>query len=774
MKAIFQNFIFLLKRFKTASILNILGLSVAFAVAIVISIQSYYDITYNQGFDKSETIANVSFKVVKEDRSVDYFSMPFGKELTDKFPEMRNHCMINVNAEMDIYIKENNGHQIDFQISPLGVTKSFFEIFTPKMIKGNFSNLDDGTDKIILNKTTAKKLYGNQDPIGKLIQVKGSDKTYTIIAICEDFAKNSLFKEYDGLVNLAFDDNANQWGYQLFVDMPKGVDETLIPKLNDYKKLTDGTDDVTVEFQIKYIKDDYFREANNKTTFLSLLAIGIIVLIIAYINYLNISVAMIPARIKSINIHKILGASKSKMRLIVLSEGIAFTLIAIVVALFLIHFFSGTSFSQLFNANLALNANIPIISILVLLFFGIIILIGLYPSIYASSFPEVIALKGSYSLSSKGSRLRNILIVIQFAAAISIASIAYFIQIQYDYMKNFSTGIEKENIVYIPIKRIKTDLKTLGEQMIDNPQVLDYTFAQSIPGNVYMGWTRPFMDEYVFFTSWPVSHNFLDFFGIKIIAGENFVVSKNDTLSPEQIIVNNRFLEKYHFTQEQVLNKELWGFSEGIIQGIAGNVNFASVYNPIEPMAFVVLNGKYRDKRFNYIFLKISDTDVPETIEYIKNTWSRFSDDPLDLTFLDTKMNDMYKKEANVSMLVGIFGLVTILITVMGLYGLIIFNARYKMKEIAIRKVNGSTVKEILIFLNKKTLLLFLIGFVTSVPLSYLVISKWLESFPFKAPIPAWLFIASGLLVLVISIVTVSWQSWRAATTNPVNSLKDN
>lgn len=172
------------------------------------------------------------------------------------------------------------------------------------------------------------------------------------------------------------------------------------------------------------------------------------------------------------------------------------------------------------------------------------------------------------------------------------------------------------------------------------------------------------------------------------------MVSKNDTLSPEQIIVNNRFLSKYNFTSEQILNKEISGFSDGIIQGIAGDVNFASVYYPIEPMAFVVLNGKYRDKRFNYIFLKISATDTPATIEYIKNTWAKFSDDPLDLTFLDTKMNNMYKKEANVSMLVGIFGLVTILITVMGLYGLIVFNARYKMKEIAIRKVNGSTEKK--------------------------------------------------------------------------------
>lgn len=186
------------------------------------------------------------------------------------------------------------------------------------------------------------------------------------------------------------------------------------------------------------------------------------------------------------------------MRLIVLSEGIIFALIAIVVAIFLIHLFSGTSFSQLFNANLVLNANLGIISILALSFLGIIILIGLYPSVYASSFPEVITLKGSYSLSSKGSRLRNILIVIQFAAAISIASIAYFIQIQYNYMKNFSTGIEKENIVYIPLKRIKTDLKTLGDQMTENPQILDYTFSESLPGNVYMGWTRPFMDEYVF------------------------------------------------------------------------------------------------------------------------------------------------------------------------------------------------------------------------------------------------------------------------------------
>ena len=773
MKALFKNFLFTLKRFKTASILNILGLSVAFAVAIVIAIQCYYDITYNRYFEKSDTIAALSSRIIKEDRNVDFFSMTFLKDLTDKFPEMQNHCVIGWEPDINVSTKDTNDNPLNISIYPTAVTSSFFDVFNPKIVKGNISNFEEGQDKIVLTEKTANKLFENQDPIGNTIQVKGSNKSYTIIAVYENFAKNALFTEFDAIVNLPFDKDDSQWSYRLYVDMPNGVDASLIKKMNDYGKLKDGKDEISVEFKFDYIKDDYFKESNNKTMFLSLLSIGIIVLLIAYINYLNISVAMIPSRIKSINIHKIMGAGKAKMRLMILGEGIGFTLISLILSLLLISLFADTSFSQLFSADLSLSKNKTIIETLALLFIIIMVLVGIYPSIYASSFPEVIALKGSYSLSAKGSKLRNILIVIQFAAAISISSIAYFIQIQYDYMKNFSTGIEKENIVYIPLKGIKSGLKTLGDEMTKDAKVLDYTLSEFLPGNVGMGWTRNFMDEYVFFTSWPVSTNFLDFFGVKIIGGQNFVASKNDTLSPEQIIVNNRFIDKYNFKAEDILNKEIEGFSKGIIQGVAGDINFESVYFPIEPMAFVVLNGKYRDRRFEYIFLKISATDTPATVEYIKNTWTKFSDEPLDLTFLDQKMNDMYKKEANVSKLISLFGLVTILITVMGLYGLIIFNARYKMKEIAIRKINGSSEKEVILFLNKKTLLLFVIGFALSIPLSYIVIQKWLESFPYKANIPACLFIVSGLLVLLISIVTISWQSWRAATANPVDSLKN-
>lgn len=773
MKAILKNFLFLLKRFKTASILNIIGLSVAFAIAIVVSIECYYNATYNRNFEKSDTIAQLTLRDLNEDNSNITFSMPFIKEMTDQYPEMKTNCILGWNPSLNVYVKDTNPSKVYIYLSPARATSGFFDVFTPKIIRGSTTNFDEGTDKIVITEKTATKLFGNENPIDKTIQLKDSDKTYTIIAVCEDFAKNSLLGESDGIVKLEFNSDKIEWSYRLYLNVENGTQEILTQKINDFIKAKDKESKRDRVFIINYLKDDYFKVSNNKTMFISLLALGIIVLMIAYINYVNISVAMIPSRIKAINIQKILGASRLKIRLMIICEGIGFAFIAFVISLLLIHLFSDTSLSQLFSADLNLSNNLNIIFILGILFLILIIIIGIYPSIYASSFPEAITLKGSYTLSKEGSKLRNVLIVVQFIAAISIASIAYFIKIQNEYMKNFSTGIQKENIVYLPLRNIKTDLKTFGDEIIKNPQVLNYTFSESFPGEVGMGWGRNFLEKNVSFTSWPVSQNFLDFFGIKIIAGDDFTTSRNDTLSPEQIIVNNRFLEKYNFTQEQVLKKDLYGFSDGIVQGIAGDVNFASVYYPIEPMAFVVLNGKYREKRFRFIFLKISDTNVESTIDYIKQTWYKYSDDDFELTFLDKKMNDMYKAESNVSLLISIFGLVTILITVMGLYGLIVFNAQYKKKEIAIRKVNGSSEKEIIVFLNKQTITLFLIGLALSIPLSYYVISKWLESFPYKAPIPAWLFIASGLLVFIISIATVSWQSWRAATNNPVESLKN-
>lgn len=477
---------------------------------------------------------------------------------------------------------------------------------------------------------------------------------------------------------------------------------------------------------------------------------------------------MAPSRVKTVNIHKILGINGSFLKFSIQMEGVFFAFVAFLLALFYVYVFSTLTFSSYFSANLSLLQNAGLLVIIGVVLLVFINIISIYPAGYLTSFKEAMALKGSFALSPGGVKLRNVLVVIQFMAAIFLICVAVFIKIQHDYMQSYNWGIEKENIIYVPLSGLNTNFKTFGEEAIKNPLVSDYTASRFVPGDVQMGWGREFEGVYINIKAWPVLPNFLEFFGAKITAGEGFVESSSDSTKIDQVILNEKFLEKYGFNYD-IVGKDFSTFRNGVIRGIAGNVNFESVRNPIEPMAFVYF---YDNRQIEHIFFKISGENPGAAIEGIKQTWSQFSKDEFTFKFLDEDIDKLYTNEANMAKLISLFGLITIVIAIMGIYGLIIFNTRYKTREIAVRKVNGATEMEIVYMLNRNLLLLLLISFVVAIPLAYYTIGKWVDNFAYKASIPWWLFPSAGLLILAISIITISWQSWKAAIANPVDSLK--
>jgi Predicted permease. len=280
-----------------------------------------------------------------------------------------------------------------------------------------------------------------------------------------------------------------------------------------------------------------------------------------------------------------------------------------------------------------------------------------------------------------------------------------------------------------------------------------------------MSWERPFEGKLINTWIWPVQSNFLHFFGVPIVEGRDFLES--DSTGQHGMIFNQKVLKQY--TLKNVIGKDITGFNTKYsIVGVAKNINYASLKDSIKPMAFVIMDNTW----MKWFFIRISGKDTPATIESIKHTWKKYCDEDFDLKFLDTTLNELYKKESNLAKLISIFGLVIIVIAVMGVYGLIVFNARYKSKEIAIRKINGASVKEIILMLNRSILIQLVIAFVVAVPLAYYVVHRWLEQFPYKTPISWWVFALAGLLIFIITVVTVSLHSYKAAATNPVDAVK--
>lgn len=768
MNLIINNFKQYLKSSKAVFLFNIIGFTVAFTAFFVIAIQVHYDFSYNKNFEKSDEIYQFIRYHHANGNSYWTINQDLAKDIQAKVPEVKSYCLLQVNPETEVIISKNEFKE-ENTATFIEATPGFFNVYTPKILSGSIEKIFDEKGKALISEKTAKKIFGETDPLGQILHVR--DNILTIKAVYKDFPENCSIS--NGIYTYMQPNRPENWNYFCcFLVDPRNVDNVR-DKINSADIIGEETflsynehPENRVEYQLTALKNRYLHGYNKRIyTTLSLLAIGIILLLIAFINYTNFSISMAPARIKNVNIHKIFGVDPIRLRLAIAAEAMLFTLFALALSLVCLYYFKGSGLAANFVADLSIAGNWQIITGASLAILCLSLLIGIYPAIYTTSFNEAFAMKGSFSLSPKGVILRNSLIIFQFTASIALICISGMIKMQNDYIKDYSWGFQKENIAYLSLKNTKIDAELLGDALKQNGSIMDYTSSWNLPGRIGMSWGRGFEGKSIdYFTVWPVTPNFLDFFGVKMVAGNDFPEERDR----EKIIFNEEFMKVNGFT-EDIIGKEFEGFSPADIVGVVENINFESLHEPIKPMAFVVFPDK---RNYGYLYLKLSGYGLPANITQIGQTWEEFTDKPFDLQFLDDSMNELYKNETNTGNLISAFGLISVLIAMMGVYGLVLFNTRYKTKEIAIRKINGATEEEILRLLNGNMFRMLLVSFVAAVPIALLIINNWMDRFAYKAPIPWWLLPGSGFLVLLISGITVSWQSYKAAIANPVDSLK--
>jgi putative ABC transport system permease protein len=780
MKSILRNFLFVLNRFKTSSVLNIIGLSAAFLAFIVILIQVNYDFRYDRQFKHGDEIYYLTINSINGR----FLTMPttMGQEIADKFPEVKSHCLIQNSNSSNLFVDvlDNKGLKRKLSITITLVTAGFLDVFTPEIVEGTTQGIFARQGIGLITEKEAKKLFGNTSPIGKTVYYHSSKRFYnnqttnsvTIQAVCKDFPDNCSIS--NGIfILLPNDSQANYSYYGYFVVGKKDVDKLSVG-LNSEKLFGKEEwqemqkSDRKLKVELTPLHEVHFEfERGRLITTLSLLLIGVLTLFIAYINFMNFAIAIAPTRVKSFNIQRIIGASTFKLKWTIASEAVFFSAIAFFISLCCISLLKRSVLSNYFPAKMSLLGNwellllIGISSLVFALFFG------WYPTRYIASFQPAMALNGSFSLSRKSVKLRNSLIFIQFLAATTLIIVALSIQRQTDFMQRQPWGIEKDNIVYLYLGDSNINMHTFGEELKRDPRILDYTAADALPGHIGTIWTRTFDGKSVQASIWTVQTNFLDFFGIQVTDGRNFA-PQDSARSKHAIIFNENFLYKNRLAKE-IIGKPFEGYDENLtIVGISKNVNYSSLKDSIQPMGFATLDDRF----MNWLFIKLSKDDVPGGINLIQKTWKNYSDDDCDIKFLDETLEKLYKNETNLAKLISAFGLVTILIAVMGVYGLVIFNTKSREKEIAIRKVNGASIAEIMLLLNSNILILLLLSYVAAIPISYYIVTKWLQQFAYKAPI-TWLIVAlTGLLIFIVTVATVSLNSYKASSRNPVKSLK--
>lgn len=772
----------LMKRQKMALLLNVVCLSIAFAIFFIVLRQVRYDFSYDTSYPESENIYRMGYYDVAGTKYSASMSMPIWRQIMDPLPEVTAYTIlwISTDEKSTFYYGEEEYKNIPFY----GVTPGFFEIFQPRIIAGDAIEAIKNKSGLVIPQSMAEKWFGNENPIGKSLGWGNKNNLWTVKAVYEDFPENSTMRN---AVILKMNENNewSEWSYNCFCRVAPGTDGKQLEKKviamvdSLYMKESNGElrfSDRRV-LRLSSMKDLYFdRDIENTLSDSAhgnlsmtwcLLAIGVLIILVAYINFINFSTALAPSRIGVLNLCKISGASSMELKKYILTEAVLLSFMAWILSFFWVWAFSATALArEYFMASLSPLDNIGFYMLLGVgsLIAGVIA--GLYPAYYITSFQPALVLKGSFAMSGSGRRLRNSLLIFQFIVTICLVIASLFIVIQHHYLRDLPWGYQRENIVYVSTNdNIEETSATFRSELMKNPDVMDVTASRFIPGNVPMGWGREYKDGYIQFFSWPVAPNFLSFFGIPVYDGDTLRIPP---VGVDYAILNRKMVEKFNL-QKEIGQSGFRAFQNPVtILGFAENVNFASLHNEIEPMAFICGDDMWN----NYIFMKIGPERIPETIGYIKNCFAKYGIKECDVRFLDDYINSLYRQEESLAQLISLFCLITVLISLAGIYGLILFNIRYKVKEVGIRKINGAESGQVLWMLNRIFVRLVGIGFLIAVPLAWFLVNGWLKGYPYHTPIHWWVFLLALLVTLMVTLLTVSWQSWKAANANPIDAIK--
>ena len=772
MKVTFKIIIAFLKRFIAPWALAVAGLTIAYAVFYMIVVQASFDLRFDRNFEKADHIFLYSRTGVGVPFNNIWTSRAEVEAIAARYPEIQNFTHVRTQNIRFRITDDQTGVERFFDEYITSADAGFLEMFQPKILLGDINRaLTSGIVRYaVLTESAARRMFGNENPIGQIIHYSSSwwmtdNLQFIVVAIIADFPANSSMQ--NGVY--IFIDTYRQG--RIYFELDPQNRERLLQRMNEEQFMTRlaGVEEDTWQFELTPLPRVHLSAEGegNPVLIILLLTVGILLLVVSYINFLNFSIALAPVRMKNINLRKILGESTFMLRLSVVLEAVFLSIVAFLVSILIINFMNTGALADFFRADLALSENVGL-----LFFVGAISILsgslaGLYPAIYTTAFNPAMALSGSFSHTSHNKWLRGILTGLQFTVAIFLITVMLFINRQYNFMRNADWGIQTENIIYAQIHW--TDWHFVNDfitELSRNPHILDITASERLFGQERgQRWSGDILAgrEIDALEIWRVKPNFFDFFGANIIQGEGFKGSDRD-----RMILNRAFFREYNIVEEINANfGDLRGYE---LVGIVEDFNFQSFHRNISPVAFLQINEQ--NHHLNYVFVKTDGTNTRQIIDFIRDTRERFTHEPAEIRLLTETIQALYQAEHNTARLVSICGIIAIIVAITGLYGLVLFNARAKRKSIAIRRVHGATITEILLMLNQNLFIQFAVSCLIAFPLAYYAVSRWLENFAYQTPMSWWVFALGGLIVLAVSLLTVSWESYKAARVNPVEGIK--
>ena len=769
-----------------STLINILGMSVAFAAAMILMVQVRWDTTYDANFVGHEQVFRVENNWMDQGLFSTHIGRPFIERARDASPNIEAICTWQPLGE-DVLYKEGD-RESPITIPMARVDSSFFSVFPVEWVEGSAREFD-AARTCALNEAFAKMIFGEESAVGKILE-NGSGESRRIIGVFRNTPRN--FSAHIGMLLTMGDtdrENLNEWSYAAYLklkdpSMAKETEDAIYTALWEYIS-SDEEDRAEYRngFRISQIHEAHFERdvrANiasaNKAITVTLAAIAILLILIAIINFINFAFAEIPFRIKNINTRKVLGESRGSLIRRQLMHAGLIALVAFAIAALIMHVIAGTSWASYVSDSIALKDNVGILILMLGIALLSAIVAGIAPALYSTAQPAALVLKGSYAMSVKGKTLRNVLVGLQFVLSFLFILMALYVHVQTKFMMGKDMGFPQENILQVWCGyNAGAAHEPLKDKLLQNPSITDVTFADSpLVSDQKMGWGRTVDGTQIFMEVLPVTEDFLRFFDLQMLDGRDFQQSDNQSENG-CMIVNETFVQMYPQFHVGSLTGGHVGDTE--IVGIVKDFNFKSLQHAMGPLALFIW-GKTQWRNFSMMYVKTAPgANFKEVSDYIKEAVRTFDPsrepDQVEVRHLDEWIENMYQSEQSLGKLITIASFVALLIAIIGIIGLVFFETQFIRKEIAVRRVNGATVGSILKMINKKYLIMAGASFVIAAPVAYWLMTAWRKGFAYQAPVPVWIFLVALIAVTAITLAVVTLQSWRAASANPVESLKN-
>ena len=787
MKIAIKNFITTLKRFKVASLLNIAGLALAFAAFYIIMAQVYSSFTFNSSIKDNERVYMLSPYYEFFGGWGENVPNPVSYETAEALPTVEGIASLNI-SDHAVWAKgHGEGKKYDYFVSRCNAP--ILDVFSFELLAGNADDFKR-MNAAVVSESAAKAMGVT---VGDVIYTEtGSLKPETplaVVGIFEDFAANTILGgrhifRNDNRENGM--DNSN-WNYSVFVKFREGANtdeyvELWSRKYLEYneeryaqyvaatgKEMSEKEKEERFNMPVKLISmDDFYFTTEFEMypngswgTTMTMLAIALVIVVVAFINFVNFFMALVPVRIRTVNICKVFGAGQGTLRMNFFFEAVGLVLISLAIALYMVSLLDGGFINEYISSPLSIGDNIETLAVVLVIAVGIAVVAAVYPAFYITGFNASLAVKSGFASSKAGRVLRSGLVSLQFIVSMVLMMLAFVFSLQYSHMIRYNVGIERENILEVNCYDLSSKEGLFIEELEKNPSVAAVTSsAHPLFGNSHSCQVRTIEDVEVEMSIWFVRYNFTDVFGVPVIAGEGITKERNGYL-----------ITDYTAETTGLGVGDKWSGMD--IIGIIPHINLMGANSPNENTLLLgnhnYVNGTYYVRLNKNVDVEVVCNDIRQAAKNIEPN----SSEP-EIEFVDDAIAKVYGDIKKQTVMISLFALIAVVISLMGVFGIVLFETQHRRSEIAVRKVYGASSGSVVAMFNRRYLLIVAVCFAVAAPVAWIIASNWLQGFVNRIELSLWLPLAVLAVVVLLTALLVTMRSWKVATENPADVVKSN